>query len=90
MQSLTRLSELLTTALGAGIAELLRDEQIREIRLNSDGTIWGNPLGHGKFQAPITISPENARTAMPNGPRSIRILQPIIHSSTSHTIFPMC
>lgn len=60
----SRLSELLTSALGAGIEQLLRDEQISEIRLNSDGTIWGNRLGHGKFQAPVTVSPENARRAI--------------------------
>jgi P-type conjugative transfer ATPase TrbB len=64
MEHLTRLSELLTTALGAGIASLLRDDEISEVRLNSDGTIWGNRLGHGKFQAPVTISPENARRAI--------------------------
>jgi P-type conjugative transfer ATPase TrbB len=64
MERLTRLSELLTSALGAGIASLLRDEQISEVRLNSDGTIWGNRLGQGKFQASLTISPENARRAI--------------------------
>jgi P-type conjugative transfer ATPase TrbB len=55
---------LLTSALGTGIEQLLRDEQISEIRLNSDGTIWGNRLGQGKFQAPVTVSPENARRAI--------------------------
>jgi P-type conjugative transfer ATPase TrbB len=64
MSTLVRLSELLTTALGSGIEALLRDEQISEIRLNSDGTIWGNRLGEGKFQAKVAISPENARRAI--------------------------
>lgn len=64
MEHLTRLSELLITALGSGIAALLRDEQVSEIRLNSDGTIWGSRLGVGKFQASVTISPENARRAI--------------------------
>jgi P-type conjugative transfer ATPase TrbB len=64
MQHQTRLSELLTSALGAGIETLLRDEQISEIRLNSDGSIWGNRLGEGKFQFPVSISPENARRAI--------------------------
>lgn len=64
MQQQTRLSELLTSALGAGIETLLRDEEISEIRLNSDGTIWGNRLGQGKFQASVTISPENAKRAI--------------------------
>ncbi len=60
----TRLSELLTSALGTGIESLLRDDQISEIRLNSDGTIWGNRLGQGKFQSDVVISPENARRAI--------------------------
>jgi type IV secretion system protein VirB11 len=64
MQHQTRLSELLTSALGSGIETLLRDEQISEIRLNSDGSIWGNRLGDGKFQSPVSISPENARRAI--------------------------
>jgi type IV secretion system protein VirB11 len=60
----TRLSELLVTALGPGIAELLRDPEISEIRLNSDGTIWGNRLGFGKFQTDVRISVENAKRAI--------------------------
>lgn len=64
MEHETRLGELLTTALGGGIAELLSDEQISEIRLNSDGSVWGNRLGEGKFQAAVSISPENARRAI--------------------------
>jgi type IV secretion system protein VirB11 len=60
----TRLSELLVTALGPGIAELLRDPEISEIRLNSDGTIWGNRLGFGKFQTDVSISVENAKRAI--------------------------
>lgn len=64
MATQTRLSELLTSALGAGIEALLRDDQISEVRLNSDGTIWGNRLGKGKFQSDVTISSENARRAI--------------------------
>lgn len=64
MESITRLSELLITALGSGIESLLRDEGVSEIRLNSDGSVWGNRLGEGTFQAAVTISPENARRAI--------------------------
>jgi Flp pilus assembly CpaF family ATPase len=64
MTETSRLSELLTGALGPGISELLRDEEISEIRLNSDGSVWGNRLGHGKFHADIHISSENARRAI--------------------------
>jgi P-type conjugative transfer ATPase TrbB len=60
----SRLSELLASALGPGISELLRDDGISEIRLNSDGSVWGNRLGHGKFQTTVRISPENARRAI--------------------------
>jgi type IV secretion system protein VirB11 len=62
--STTRLSELLVTALGPGIAALLRDPEISEIRLNSDGSIWGNRLGFGKFQTDVRISVENAKRAI--------------------------
>lgn len=64
MNPSNRLSELLSSALGAGISELLKDETISEVRLNSDGTIWGNRLGQGKFETNIKISPENARRAI--------------------------
>lgn len=59
-----RLSELLASALGSGVSALLLDPLISEIRLNSDGTVWGNRLGEGKFCANIKVSPENARRAI--------------------------
>jgi type IV secretion system protein VirB11 len=64
MSTVSRLSELLVGALGPGISKLLKDEEISEIRLNSDGSVWGNRLGHGKFHSDIRISPENARRAI--------------------------
>lgn len=64
MNTSNRLFELLASALGSGISTLLRDEEISEIRLNSDGSVWVNKLGHGKFQTEIKISPENARRAI--------------------------
>ena len=64
MSTENRLSELLASALGTGISSLLRDEQISEIRLNSDGTVWGNRLGQGKFQTDVVVSSENARRAI--------------------------
>jgi len=60
----TRLAELLTSALGPGIADLLKDQGISEIRLNSDGSVWTNRLGHGKSKSNVTISSENARRAI--------------------------
>jgi P-type conjugative transfer ATPase TrbB len=60
----TRLSELLISALGSGIAALLQDEGISEIRLNSDGSVWANRLGQGKSKTSVTISQENARRAI--------------------------
>ena len=64
MEPSNRLSDLLASALGYGISELLRDEHISEIRLNSDGSVWGSRLGVGKFKTEVKISPENARRAI--------------------------
>lgn len=64
MEVSNRLSDLLASALGSGVSQLLVDPMISEIRLNSDGTVWGNRLGEGKFCASITVTPENARRAI--------------------------
>ena len=64
MTHANRLSELLSSALGHGISSLLADQEVSEIRLNSDGSVWGNRLGHGKFETGIFISSENAKRAI--------------------------
>lgn len=64
MESIERLSSLLSTAFGSDILELLKDPLISEIRLNSDGSLWANKLGVGKFKTPILISEENAKRAI--------------------------
>lgn len=61
MKGETRLSDLLESALGPDVRELLRDEKISEIRLNSDGSLWANKLGVGKFCTESLVSSDNAR-----------------------------
>jgi P-type conjugative transfer ATPase TrbB len=64
MNSSDRLSNLLATALGNDLLELLQDKSISEIRLNADGSLWAHRLGVGKFQAQTYISPTNAMRAI--------------------------
>jgi len=45
MESTERLSDLLATALGPDVTELLRDELVSEIRLNADGSLCVHRLG---------------------------------------------
>ncbi len=61
MTTQSRLSELLATALGLEVQCLLGDPTISEIRLNADGTLWANRLGHGKFPTETRVTPESAR-----------------------------
>lgn len=64
MESEERLSNLLATALGGEVLDLLQDKAISEIRLNADGTLWAHRLGEGKFQCNAYISPANAQRAI--------------------------
>lgn len=70
MESKAKLSDLLATALGPEANALLQDPTISEIRLNSDGCLWANRLGQGKFHTGARVSAENAR----------RIIQTVAYS----------
>jgi type IV secretion system protein TrbB len=64
MESTERLSDLLATALGPSVTELLKDDLVSEIRLNADGSLWVHRLGEGKFRSEAFISPINAQRAI--------------------------
>ena len=64
MEPKGRVVELVQTALGPKVRELLKDPLISEIRLNSDGALWVNKLGHGKFNTGEVVASENARRAI--------------------------
>lgn len=64
MESTERLSDLLATALGPDVSELLRDDLVSEIRLNADGSLWVHRLGEGKFKSSSVISVSNAQRAI--------------------------
>ena len=59
-----RVTELVQSALGEAVALLLQDRLISELRLNSDGILWVNKLGCGKFATEHRVSPENAKRAI--------------------------
>lgn len=59
-----KIQRLLFSALGPGVANLLEDPAVSEVRLNSDGKIWANRLGEGKKLTNITVSTEKARQAI--------------------------
>ena len=64
MESTERLSDLLATALGPEVTELLKDDSVSEIRLNADGSLWVHRLGEGKIKSKAFISPMNAQRAI--------------------------
>ena len=64
MDQSTHILALLVSALGADISGLLADENVSEIRLNSDGSLWAYRLGQGKVQIAGQVSAENARRAI--------------------------
>jgi Flp pilus assembly CpaF family ATPase len=42
-----KVQKLLSSALGSGVTDLLKDPAVSEIRLNSDGKLWASRLGEG-------------------------------------------
>ncbi len=65
MEDQAQVIELLTTALGPAVGDLLADKTVTEVRLNSDGSLWAHRLGHGKFRVTNgAVSVENARKAI--------------------------
>ena len=64
MESTERLSNLLATALGTDVIELLKDELVSEIRLNADGSLWVHRLGEGKRKCDTVVTPINAQRAI--------------------------
>ncbi len=60
----SRVVELVESALGPVVKGLLLDPHISEIRLNSDGALWANKLGVGKFDTSHKIAPESAKRAI--------------------------
>lgn len=58
--SQNRLLQMLSTALGPQIAELLSDPTVVEVMLNPDGRLWVDRLGEGRSYTGHTIAPVNA------------------------------
>lgn len=56
-----RLLQMLTTAMGAHITNLLEDPQVVELMLNPDGRLWVDRLGTGRSDTGYTISPADAQ-----------------------------
>lgn len=60
LDSSTRLTNMLATALGQQAGELLLDENVIEIMLNPDGKLWIDRLGKGRSYTGVQISPSDA------------------------------
>lgn len=58
--SSTRLTSMLTTALGQQAGQFLLDENVIEIMLNPDGKLWIERLGVGRSYTGVQISPSDA------------------------------
>jgi type IV secretion system protein VirB11 len=56
-----RLLQMLHTALGTSITDLLTDLKVIEVMLNPDGRLWADRLGEGCFDTGETIAPDKAR-----------------------------
>lgn len=64
MDTSRRVVELVESALGAAVKELLLNPLISEVRLNSDGSLWANKLGVGKYCTEHKIAAEGAKRAI--------------------------
>ncbi len=56
-----RLLQMLTTAMGAHITNLLEDTAVVELMLNPDGRLWVDRLGTGRSDTGYTINPADAQ-----------------------------
>ena len=60
LDSSTRLTNMLATALGQRAGDLLLDENVIEIMLNPDGKLWIDRLGQGRSYTGVQITPSDA------------------------------
>lgn len=63
-ESATRLSTMLSTAIGEHVAKHLADVEVIEIMVNPDGKLWIDRLGQGRKFTGEVISPESVERAI--------------------------